>query len=118
MRIATAIALGSLALGAAAPARAEVGESSFTPVSFYVPLHGLALENSQTNASTILYQCPDQSGPDDDAGVIDMAEDGGPGDEYLRGSCLVDMADNSALENLFSDMIAVNPGTYDRIRVY
>lgn len=119
MRIAIAIALGSLAIAAGTPARAEVGESSFTPVSFYVPLLGLALENSQTNASTALYQCPNRSGSDDDAGVLDVnEEDGGAGDEFLRGSCLVDMADNGALEDLFSDMIAVNPGTYDRIRVY
>lgn len=99
-------------------AHASGGESSFTPTSLWVPLHGLSLENSTSNASTPLYQCPTENSGDD-AGMLDMnSEDGGSGDEWLIGHCLIDMADDAALEQLFSSPIAIKPGTYDRIRVY
>ena len=116
MRLAVLLAI--LSLAPCAPARAAEGEASFTPLSFYVPLYGLALENSMTNASTALYHCAAAENADDDAGVLDPAEDAGTGDEWLMGNCLIDMADNSALEHLFGEAIAINPGTYDRIRVY
>ena len=95
------------ALALTSPARANDGESSFTPTSFYVPLHSIMLINSQTNLVSELYHCNGNPNVGDtDAGV----------GADLPADCLVDMADNSALAALFtSTPIDIMPGTYDSI---
>ncbi len=78
-------------------ADARPGESSFTPTSLRVPLHGIRLESgADPSASASLYACPS---PDPSA-------------------CLVDMADDGALAALFDGGAEVAPGTYDRIRIH
>lgn len=84
-----ALALSLLALAAPLDAFAAAGESSFTPKSLRVPLRGVRLDGA--GGSATLYQCAD------------------------GGDCLVDMADDAALDALFASAVEVRPGTYDRV---
>lgn len=111
-----------------AHASANQGESSFTPSSLYVPVHLIRLENSATNRGADLYRCatdpqpnmPEAGSGGDGAGpvIADPEDDAGTPAGTPPGDCLVDMADNAALGSLFSSPIAIEPGTYDVIRLY
>jgi hypothetical protein len=99
-----------VSLGIAAPAFAAPGEASFTPSNLYVPLRGVVLEDSLSHRSAELYRCAALTpAADGDAGAEDA--------DRPSGDCLVDMADNAALQALFSSPIDIEPGTYDRIRL-
>lgn len=105
------LSLSSVAL--AAP-----GEGSFTPTSLLVPLYGVRLDNSATHQSAHLYHCPADvggSGPgDSDAGAMNGTDDDG-GVPNAASDCLVDMADNSALTELFAQGADIRIGTYDQV---
>jgi hypothetical protein len=126
-RFAAAIAC-SLAL--TSTALANNGESSFTPSSLYVPVRDIMLMSSTSNLASQLYRCPTEPDPripltggtgGSSAGTggahSTVAYDGDAGMEVLNDDCLVDMADNAALEALFTDQIDIKPGTYDQIVV-
>src|SRR5690242_18872751 len=103
----------SFVLGVCSVASAAPSETSFTPVSIKVPLHFVRLENSLTNQGSEIYRCAAESM----LGMPDAAEmDGGAVD--TASECLVDMADNVALANLFTAPVDIVPGSYDRIRIY
>ena len=68
----------ALSLALPAVAFAEPGEGSFTPASLLVPIRRVTLEGS--GGSTSIYTCDPTGGKD----------------------CLVDVADNTALAQLFA----------------
>lgn len=101
---ATGLGLSLLPLNGA---RAAEGESSFTPTSFVMPIYSIMLARGLTT-NVPLYTCTPGSSslvaPTGDAGAA-------------TSDCLVDMADEAALEALFSHPAAIPPGTYDSIVV-
>lgn len=100
-----------LAFWPLAPARAAEGEASFTPTHFIMPIYSIMLAHGLTT-NVPLYQCPASAGFAPPAGAPPAPPaDAGPAD------CLVDMADEVALANLFSAPAAIPPGTYDSIVV-
>ena len=107
--LATGLGLSVLPLS---NARAAEGENSFTPTSFVMPIYSIMLANGLTT-NIPLYTCTPGSSslvaPGADAGT-----DAGAG---ASTDCLVDMADATALESLFSHPAAIPPGTYDSIVV-
>ncbi len=96
-------------------ARAADGESSFTPDSFIMPIYSVMLANGLTT-NVPVYSCSsaglDAPPPSGDAGAAPGEADAGAAQD-----CLVDMADEAALANLFSAPADIPPGTYDRIVV-
>jgi hypothetical protein len=105
--------LSAACLCVASTAFAAPGESSFTPTSLLVPLAAVRLLGPG-NGGADLYNCANAGSADpnaaldlDDAGVPVMPDD----------SCLVDMADNTALAALFTHAIDIPPGTYDQVLV-
>jgi hypothetical protein len=100
-----------LAIWPLAPARAAEGEASFTPTSFVMPIYSIMLARGLTT-NVPLYRCPASIAlvPPGDGAEAPPA-DAGPSD------CMVDMADETALRNLFSTPAAIPPGTYDSIVV-
>jgi hypothetical protein len=98
-----------LVLWPLAPARAAEGEASFTPTSFVMPIYSIMLTRGLTT-NVPIYQCPASTAFVPPGGPAPAA-DAGPSD------CLVDMADEAALANLFSAPAAIPPGTYDSIVV-
>jgi hypothetical protein len=104
-----------LLMSAAVPARAAPGESSFTPTSFVMPVFNVMLSHGLT-VNVPLYSCADaarSAAPIGDAGDAGAPIPGAPGND----DCLVDMADQSALDNLFAGAIDIPPGTYDSVVV-
>jgi hypothetical protein len=93
-------------------AQAAPGESSFTPTSFVMPIYNVVLTDGAT-ANAGLYSCTPSAAEPGDAGV--PASDAGAAG--ATGDCRVDMADATALANLFSAPTTIAPGTYDRIMV-
>jgi hypothetical protein len=114
------VALVAMSLGLAAlpiDAQALEGESSFTPSSFVMPIYSIMLARGLTT-NIAIYNCREPltptAPPNADAGPPPgppLAPDAGAGD------CLVDMADEAALANLFSAPADIPPGTYDTIVV-
>jgi hypothetical protein len=97
--IALALAGMGLALLPGGAARAADGESSFTPTRLIMPIYSVMLVRGLTT-NVPLYTCtPGASG---DASAND---------------CLVDMADEAALANLFSQAVDIPAGSYDGIVV-
>jgi hypothetical protein len=94
------VALGTVASILPAPsALAAPGESSFTPTSFVMPIYSIMLAHGLTT-NVPLYSCTSSAG------------DAGPAQD-----CMIDMADATALGNLFSEPANIPAGTYDRIVV-
>ncbi|MET0414111.1 MAG: hypothetical protein ABW217_22565 [Polyangiaceae bacterium] len=91
-------------------AHAAAGEASFTPTSFVMPIYSIMLAQG-LSVNVPVYDCVE--GGSSDAGV--SIADGGVA--RLPGDCLVDMANEQALANLFSEGADIPPGTYDRIVV-
>jgi hypothetical protein len=92
--VAAAVAV-LVALAFPATARADQGESSFTPSSVLAPIRGIYLRSSaDPNKHGIVYECPSQ-------------------DE----KCAVDLADQAALDALLAAPAAVPVGTYDTIDI-
>jgi hypothetical protein len=91
-------------------AYAAPGEASFTPTSFVMPIYSIMLAQG-LSVNVPVYDCLE--GSSSDAGV--SVGDGGVA--HLPGDCLVDMANEQALANLFSEGADIPPGTYDRIVV-
>jgi hypothetical protein len=114
--------LSSLGLGlvvlAPAVAHGAPGENSFTPTSFVMPIYSILLTHGLT-VNVPLYTCtpgtPAPPPPSSDAGPGDA----GPGSADAGGlrDCLVDMADATALHNLFAAPADIPAGTYDSIVV-
>lgn len=107
--------IAGLALSASLPARADEGESSFTPTSFVMPIFNIMLSHGLT-VNAPLYTCAADSArlapPSGDAGAPAPIP-GAPGVD----DCLVDMADQSALDALFAAPADIPPGTYDSVVV-
>jgi hypothetical protein len=106
--VAMGVALSVAPLG---DAQAAPGESSFTPTSFVMPIYSIMLARGLT-VNVPLYSCrtgaPATSGSD--AGLPGEADAG-------TRDCRVDMADEAALTQLFSEPAYIPPGTYDSIVV-
>jgi hypothetical protein len=105
-----------LTLSASLPARAAEGESSFTPTSFVMPVFSVMLSRGLT-VNVPLYSCAAADAPhpppsSGDAGPAAPIP-GAPGND----DCLVDMADQSALDALFAAPADIPPGTYDSVVV-
>jgi hypothetical protein len=113
--VASGVALSLLPSGAA---RAAPGESSFTPTSFVMPIYDIVLTDGHA-ANAGLYSCtPSTTGePSSDAGATSSESDAGVTDAGASHDCGVDMADATALANLFSVPAYIAPGTYDSIMV-
>ena len=72
-------------------AHAALGESSFTPTSLKVPLHGVRLGGPNASIPDVsIYTCN-------------------------AGDCMVDMADDAAVGGLFAGGADIPPGTYDHV---
>jgi hypothetical protein len=103
-----------VALSASVPALAAEGESSFTPTSFVMPVFNVMLSHGLT-VNVPLYTCAADAArlppPSGDAGPVPV-----PG-ELGNDDCLVDMADQSALDALFAAPADIPPGTYDSVVV-
>jgi hypothetical protein len=111
----SALGLGLVVLSPAV-AQGAVGENSFTPSSFVMPIYSILLTHGLT-VNVPLYTCtPGTPAPSSDAGV---GGDAGPGaaDAGATRDCLVDMADANALHNLFAAPADIPAGTYDSIVV-
>lgn len=102
MKIQHGLVVAALVVALPVTARAATGESSFTPTSLRVPLHGVRLGGSDPSQDAMLYRC---AADDPDAG----ATDGGTPD------CRVDMANDAELAALFGSTVDVRPGTYDHV---
>jgi hypothetical protein len=101
-----------LTVFSSADVRAATGESSFTPTSFVMPIYSIMLARGLTT-NVPVYSCRASAAPPapgNDAGP--SAAIAAPG-----GDCLVDMADETALANLFREPANIPPGTYDSIVV-
>lgn len=108
MKRAANVVLGiGLSLLVHVDAHAAPGEASFTPTSFVMPIYNIMLAQG-LSVNVPLYHCT--PGVSSDAGVL-------AGDAGVSGNCLVDMADEQALANLFSEGADIPAGTYDRIVV-
>jgi hypothetical protein len=94
-----------------APARAAEGEASFTPTSFVMPIYSITLARGLT-VNVPVYRCATSTAFAPPSGV-----DPAPAADAGASDCLVDMADETALANLFSAPAAIPPGTYDSIVV-
>lgn len=94
------------------PARAAQGEASFTPSSFVMPIYSIMLARGLTT-NVPLYRCAASTAfaPPPGGGARPAPGDAGPSD------CMVDMADEAALANLFAAPAEIPPGTYDSIVV-
>lgn len=107
------LALGTtLALLPRSEARAAEGESSFTPTSFVMPIYSIMLARGLT-VNVPVYSCvrgQAQPAAAGDAGAPAL-------DAEAPQDCMVDMADEAALANLFSAPAIIPPGTYDSIVV-
>jgi hypothetical protein len=89
----------------------EPGENSFTPTSFVMPIYSIMLTHGLA-VNVPLYSCtPGTPAPSGDAGALAAPGAGGGRD------CLVDMADATALQNLFNAPADIPAGTYDSIVV-
>ena len=133
----TTSALSAFALGLCAltgTANAAPGEQSFTPQSLLSPLFAVTLESSTGGPGAMLYLCPTEAdgerpmdggvpsdSPDASAGRADASVGGSDAgvSEQAAPSCLVDMADPTALAALFHGAsIEVPAGAYDKIRIH
>jgi hypothetical protein len=114
--------LSSLGLGlvvlSPAVAHGATGENSFTPTSFVMPIYSIMLTHGLT-VNVPLYTCtpgtPAPPPPSGDAGPSDAGP--APADAGGARDCLVDMADATALHNLFAVPADIPAGTYDSIVV-
>ena len=99
------LAIIVFAVTCTAPALAATGESSFTPTSIRVTLSRVSLVDSKAGRQADVYSC----GTSVDGGVSD---DGGAAD------CVVDIADDAALQRLFDGGgVPVPLGTYDQVSI-
>jgi hypothetical protein len=106
--VALGVGLSVLPLG---DAEAAPGESSFTPTSFVMPIYSIMLARGLT-VNVPLYSCRTSPAATSGSDVTLPAEgDAGTTD------CLVDMADDAALTQLFREPADIPPGTYDSIVV-
>jgi hypothetical protein len=101
-------------LSSSLPVLAAEGESSFTPTSFVMPIFNIMLSHGLT-VNVPLYTCAADAArlapPSGDAGSAPIP--GAPGND----DCLVDMADQAALDALFAAPADIPPGTYDSVVV-
>jgi hypothetical protein len=107
-----------LALSISGAAHAADGESSFTPTSFVMPVYSITLAHGLT-VNVPVYSCATgaASPPTTPPASADAGALAAPSTAPVTGDCLVDMADQSALDALFATPAAIPPGVYDSVVV-